>query len=217
MKQVMTDEPIYRQRLLSRLGEVAGTLDELGHLPPDRLLAIDVSMNDAEHTEWLRKAISDSLKDNVPLHDGEEVFAELQRWLVKERQREHAQGSVRGSGTPGEIAERIAELPHGQYRFTIQRMPEKQDVIDSVDALFPVTPNDLLPELAGKTDAEIRERIGQWATGANEDIAREVHRLRRHVAWAQAAGFLSRDELCLLAYELILARFGADRGGTGGE
>ena len=76
-------------------------------------------MNDAEHTDWLRNVISDStisdsLKDNAPLHDGEEVFAELRRWLVNEKQREHAQGSVRGSGTPAEIAERIAELPHGQ-------------------------------------------------------------------------------------------------------
>ncbi len=57
----MTENPSVRQRLLTRIGKIDDALKELGHLPADRLLVIDVDMTPEEHAEWQRRAVAHNM------------------------------------------------------------------------------------------------------------------------------------------------------------
>lgn len=62
----MSETPTVRQRLLVRAGDIASLLDEIGHLPGDRLLVIDLDMTKPEHDEWLRRAVTRGISDTNP-------------------------------------------------------------------------------------------------------------------------------------------------------
>jgi len=205
----MAEEPTLRQRILARISHVASTLEEIGHLPGDRLLAIDVSMTPDEHTEWLRRLMRDALAEE-PATDGEAFFDDLRAQFAANAERERQEGTIRGSGTATDIAERINHLPEGQYRFSIERLPSKQEVVEKVDALFAKSRNAAQPEFVGKTEDEIQAIANTWVDEARAEIKAERLQILRRIAYAQRGGFLSEDEFFLLAYELILSRFGAD-------
>lgn len=205
----MTEEPTLRQRLLARIKRVNNVLEEIGHLPGDRLLAIDVSMTPDEHTEWLRRLMRDS-GNQGPATDGKAFFDELRAEFAANAERERQKETIRGSGTATDIAERISRLPEGQYRFSIERMPSKQEVVEKVDALFAKSRSAAQPEFVGKTEDEIQEIVNTWVDEARAEIKAERLQILRRIAYAQRCGILSEDEFLLLAYELILSRFGAD-------
>ena len=58
-------------------------LDEIGHLPGDRVLAVDVDMTQEDHTEWLRHALARGMEelDSGQWVDGEEMFAKMRKEL----------------------------------------------------------------------------------------------------------------------------------------
>ncbi len=74
----MTEKPSIRQRLLTRIGKIDEALDELGHLPADRFLVIDVDMTQEEHTEWQRRAVARGMEDEEGIEldgvDGETLL-----------------------------------------------------------------------------------------------------------------------------------------------
>lgn len=67
----MAEETTLRQRILARISHIASTLEEIGHLPGDRLLVIDVDMTEAEHAEWLRRAVARGVDDETSFDNAE--------------------------------------------------------------------------------------------------------------------------------------------------
>jgi hypothetical protein len=205
----MTKNLTVRQRLLARISNISEKLGELDHLPQDRLLAIDISMTEKEHTEWLRRLLLTARNSTVHI-DGNKFFEDMEKKFRKTRDSEQAQNVTQGSGTPNDIAERIGQLQEGNYRFTIQRMPTKEEVAADFEAIFKKCDEVANPEFIGKTDDEIQNIINQWVKEARSEIIKEEIMACRSIAIAQLGGLFSKDELLFLAYEMILSRFGAD-------
>lgn len=205
----MSDNPTLRQRLLARISRVQSVLEEIDHLPGDRLLAIDVSMTEGEHTEWLRRLMRDP-RCREPVKDGEAVLDNLLARIAAKTEHEKRQATIHGSGTATDIAERIGQLDEGQYRFSIERMPSKAEVAEGIGALFAKCQNVAQPEFIGKTEDEIQEIVNSWIDEARAEIRAEKLQIMRRIAYARQGGILSEDEFFQLAYELILSRFGAD-------
>lgn len=206
---VTDDKPTLRQRLLVRIGNIATMLEELGHLPADRLLAVDVSMTEAEHIEWLRRMLAEA--DGSEEVDGETAIAEIRRERKAKAEKERERSVIYGSGTAAEIADRIARLSDGHYRFRIERMPSKEEVVERVDGFLSESQTAVAPELVGKTDDEIQEMANTVVDEVRTEMRAERLKTLRRFGLAHHAGMLPRDEFLLLAYELVLSRFGADR------
>ena len=198
-----------RQRLLARLGKVDSALQNLSHLPKDRVLAIDVSMMEDENTEWLRRLIREAGTEEGA-EDGEAFFTRMRAKFDADAENRKRSGTVRGSGTAADIAERIGRLGEGQYRFSIERMPSKRETKEKLDALFAESRDTVEPEFVGKTEEEIQEIIDAWISEARDEARAERVKMLRRIAFAQRLGLFTDDEFYVLVYELILSRFGAD-------
>ena len=203
------DKPTLRQRLLVRIGNIATMLDELGHLPADRLLAVDVSMTEAEHIEWLRRMLAEA--DGSEEVDSETAIAEIRRERKAKAEKEREPSVIFGSGTAADIADRIAQLPDDNYRFSIESMPSKEEVVERVDGFLSESQAAVEPEFVGKTEDEIQEIINAWIDEARDEVYAERLKALRNFGMMRKAGLLPRDEFLMLAYELVLSRFGADR------
>lgn len=205
----MTDRPTLRQRILSRIDGLDDMRAEISHLPGGRVLAVDVSMTEAEHAAWLDGLLRDAEKSGFQ-SDGEAAFTWDELRDVDEPLRQCGQRVVHGTGAPAEIAERIARMPDGHYRFTLECMPSKAEIAERLEAVTATIRQAAAPELDGKTEDEIQEIANTWVDEAREQIRAERLQLLRRLGYARRRGWLSEDELYLLAYELVLSRFGAD-------